>query len=625
MHMRNLIQIVFIVILITLTSANDGGSFSDQIKSFQDDAKSLCSHMEEVTLFDASYFQKLMQDAHESCPDYQRMESILSYMESTSEKHHSSVDKQLNAYHELLRVLTEGLKSGGMVVFYLKEGNYEFVRNILNEWHASFTKYRATFYPADIPIEIMIENRKTFFYGSWFSAITSFITKCLMYILPLIIATIWMNWDVIKATSPISASARSRFKSMKIICRLLILCVIIVHINLLFQPMRTNWHPNATSKLKEMEIDRTYLINKVLNQINSIEELQKHISMYEDVTVQANVNELVQNLITGFGQASKEVADAYKSGVTVLSTFRRTYGRIEEKAKNAGKLSEAKDLLLELNKTADSYEVIQRSLGIEMVRQQNVLPILKDQIKSIRTLVKEDRLVELGVIIGHHETSLHDISTSIDGVMYQLDDIILTVDKNKAYGMKSTIKSLIDECVSDETTAKFKIAKGVVTMIGGGGTGTYLGLIALKTGYILGSFTAAVAVPPLVAAIGVGAGIYYGTKGWYELQGASNYRKELEALEIERLAMKVSLEQLHKAIEAQQNAVVSSKTSMNNIAELSAHYTSKISGFTLKSEHKNAIRQDLDNLMKQYDNIEAVLSLFAKVINDQQHPQLPHN
>ncbi|UJR12524.1 hypothetical protein I4U23_016699 [Adineta vaga] len=154
------------------------------------------------------------------------------------------------------------------------------------------------------------------------------------------------------------------------------------------------------------------------------------------------------------------------------------------------------------------------------------------------------------------------------------------------------------------------------------GTGTYLGIIALKTGYILGSLTAAVAAPSLIIGAGLGLGIYYGAKGWSELQGASNYQKELQALETDRMAMKVAMEQLHKAIDDQQNAVISSKTSMNNLAELSNHYSTKVSGFTLKKEHKHAIKQDLDNLMKQYDNIEAVIALFAKNLNNHKDP--PH-
>ena len=674
MNIRNILILITLSLVVVANSvSNDIGSFGDQIQILKHGTNSLCSHIQQITLVNAKKFQDLLYKTHNyCCPNFQALEPMLMDMESMANKHYSYINEELSDCHELSQLLTKGLENGDLVIDYLKVGNYSLVTDIIT--------YQTTFYPKTIPIKTMRQNNKIFYYDSWLEAIKHFIIACCALALiaifihykitknvefsaiesnpssidnretslsastnsPVMDGTMNPSGTQVTRRSTTSQTLTSSNRNISnsttsatsninntdtvktptdsnatnIICGLFILSVIFAAITFLSKPVHINWHPDATLTLEVIETDNTNITDNLGQLIHSIEEIQKHASMYHDKAVQALADDLVHHLVRGLGQASVEIANAYTTGVTVLSTFRRTYERIEEKAKKAGKLKDTntRDLLLELNKTADSYETLQRHLEVEMVRQQNTIPILKDQVKSMRAFMQEDRMAELKTITSHQEKALDNISTGINGAKVRLEQVLFTVDNEHGYGLKHTIKSLIGECSDHKWTAALEIAGGggAMALGGGGSVGTYFGLVALKAGgYALASFSAPVIAAPLVAAVGVGTGVYFMIDGFKNFRAASNYQKELEILEIDRANMKIVLEQLQEAIANQTKSVDSSLKSMNKLAEHSSRFSS-ISGFQLNQKQRDAINDELLNLMKQYDTIMAINALFIK-------------
>jgi adenosylcobyric acid synthase len=70
----------------------------------------------------------------------------------------------------------------------------------------------------------------------------------------------------------------------------------------------------------------------------------------------------------------------------------------------------------------------------------------------------------------------------------------------------------------------------------------------------------------------------------------------LGVLKTGRVNLKVAMEQLDKAVTDQQRVLESTKTCLNRIATYSGDY-SKILGFTLHREHRNAINEELNTII----------------------------
>ena len=144
--------------------SGDSNSFAVKIRTAEDDIRCFCSHIENKTLTEATAFKRLMGDAHLYCPDSKTMQPALKNMNIMAGKHTIAVKKQLDMCQELLKMLSSGLENGDLVVHYLKEGNYSLVTSIIDKWHQSFTKFRATCFVVGVPVESILGNRKVFFH-----------------------------------------------------------------------------------------------------------------------------------------------------------------------------------------------------------------------------------------------------------------------------------------------------------------------------------------------------------------------------------------------------------------------------------------------------------------------------
>ncbi|CAF1379200.1 unnamed protein product [Adineta steineri] len=293
------------------------------------------------------------------------------------------------------------------------------------------------------------------------------------------------------------------------------------------------------------------------------------------------------------------------------STLRRAYKSIETHAKKIGKLSEVKDLLADLNTSAEKYDKYQRALQTSVMHQQKVLPILKEQTQSMQALVREDRLVEIGRIIDHHQDTLIDIDGTIFKVQIQLTNFIGVISDEHIDGMKKTIESLTEESVTEQLRVMIKGATGTVA-------GTVMGALAIKTGIAMVTVTTAAVAGPALGVAGVLGGIgmmgyggYWGVNKFDQYKELSHFQNELTALETERMNLQIAMEKVQEGITAKQTSLKSSQESLSKIAYHCSKF-SKIPGFTLNSNQRSAINDELLNAVTEYNRMMAVYSLFTE-------------
>ncbi|UJR13212.1 hypothetical protein I4U23_000234 [Adineta vaga] len=704
----------FLVILITVNCIDlpflvfgdedtvGSQSFSERIITLQTDTQYLCNHIEEISFGVTKRLKTLIQDAHIYCPDIKRMEIQLINIETMAGKYHALVADQLNDCQELSKMLNRGLENGGLVVFYLKEGNYSFVTSIIDNWHEKFTKFHATFFLTDTPLEIMLKDKKVFYYNNWLENMFQTILRLALFIVgPVALSSIlvWigstfgiiaaltqffmdfrqkqlstnldsserkivnnisddqaLQYNETTSTKPEPAendsvntivdnrSLRRRKNSVVpdimnhaakhsieenprlfyLILIGILSLVLIIAVWICFpttvssaRPVLRHWYPDATIALETLRTNRDNLHSNLSRQILSIEELQRHASMYHDETIQANVDEFIRVLGEGVRHTSKELADVYILSEKMPSTFRRAYKSIEARAKKIGKLSEVNELLAELNKSAEKHEKFMRALQASVVHQQKILPILKKQTQSIQTLVREDQLVEIGRVINHHQNELMEISGTIYKVQVQLTNFIQVISDEHIDGMKKTIELLSDDSAKEQI-------KVMVAGIAGSATSTIMGVLAIKTGYALVTVTAVVAAGPalgvasIVGGVGMlGLGGYWATGNFDKYNELSHFQNELAGLEKERMRLQVAMEKVEEGITAQQNSLQSSESSLRKIANHCGRF-SKIPGFTLNKNQRNAINDELLNAIAEYNRLMAVYSLFTESMDSNQ-------
>ncbi|CAF1372146.1 unnamed protein product [Adineta ricciae] len=489
-------------------------------------------------------------------------------------------------------MLKKGLENGHLVMSYLTEGNYSLVTQITEKWHQVFTDFQAKFYITDAPLEVMLKSKKIFYYDSWKDGIIKFLISWMV--------TIGLSYLLFKLSF-----RYGRYMSIIIAGFAIVISISGFGSDMISfpKPSRRNWYPAAVDMLEKMTTSRDYLHSETSMQIDLILELRKHTEMYQDKTVQKDVDQLVHNLATAVRQTSAELGDLYSKNTVVISTYRQARGNIERAAERAGRLNEAHDLLVALDKGTQKYEEFQRNLQVLVTHQQKVLPILKEQTQSIRALVQSDRLIEISQLIRSHQDTLLDIDGNTYKVQIEIQHMIEILDNDEYNGLKKSIETLKEETVSDQL-------KAMLYGIGGTVSGAVTGALALKTGLAIVSVTAtAVAAPVALTAGTVGLG-YVAVHNYLNYQGASRYQKELNALETNRIKWKTAMEQYQKAIDDQQKALQSSQSSLNKISTYSNQF-SKISGFTLNRIQRNAINDELFNVVTQYNRMSAFYSLFT--------------
>ena len=687
-RMMRLFGMVLLLIYVSVPidgQSNDSDSFAVRIRTAEDEIRSLCSHIEEKTLKEATTFKRLMGDAHLHCPDHTTMDTILAKVDIMAGEHSISVKKQLDSCQELLRMLASGLESGDLVVHYLKEGNYSLVTSMIDKWHESFTKFRATYFVAGLPVERMFANSKVFYEDRLTRGLGRFLLTwtiifSLSYVGALLVRSLFArsarqspvehggqskgsnhvhtlssqtqqnnedhlglvrrmgihgtappsqgdrsdssspgghtnNRSNAEASAVVSTPSKTSSLSIWIVVFSLLAGAALIWIpssSSLTTGARCSWYPDATSALISMKADMDNQQANVACQIKSIEELQNYASMYQDETVQTMVNDLVSSLVRGVRQAHMEVSEAYRSSTKLSTTFLRTYERIEAAAKKTGKEEETKDLLIQLKKGADEHATLQRNLQVSIIGQQNTLPILKEQVTSMQELLKQDRLIDLGRVIGEHKEITMTIGENTYKVEVSLEHVISTVNNEDRSGMKQLAESLSEDSVKDQAKATLE---GRIAVAGGAVATTGLAFFALKTGLAMATITCtAVAGPILLSAGGVGAAgvtLKYVYNRWDDVTLASKFEQELAALETERVNLKVALEKLQQAVADQRTSLESTENSLMRLEE-HIHRFSNIRGFILNVQQRRAINEELQNLKMQYTKIMAVSSLFQQ-------------
>jgi hypothetical protein len=652
----------------------DSQSFFERIITLQNETRSICSSIEQKSLVATKNFKTLLRNVHVVCPDIEAMQKTLANIETKTNQYHLLVTEQLQGCQELSTMLTKGLENGGLVAFYLMEGNYTLVTRILDNWHESFTKFHAKFDLIDTPLEIILQNAQVFYHNSWEIEIRQFITVWavilgisigLYLVMPRMINSTLdsfkkpqqqqqsdLNGDssqvlhesnpqlrrrnrppqddpnsennISTTTKQLESSQSDTFFKVTLRCTVFFIAVAIVYwwdptLTFFLKAVRHSWYPNATTTVDIMNTNRENLEINITVQIRSIEDLQGHTRMYHDKTIQTNVVELVRNLGTGIRQASTELADVYTWSKKMPSIYRRTYTRIEEKAKKAGRLAESKDLLLALSQSSDKYEELQRSIEVLVAHQMTMLPILKEQTQSMQSLVDDGRLVEIGRIIDYHKDVLMDIDENTFKVQVRVKEIIDIVSNDGDDGMERMIKSLDDQTSTDQI-------KSIVYGIAGAGAATtpVLGVLALNSGYAIVTIAVTVVSGPVLltgAASMLGLGALCAAVNFNNYQAAAEYKGELVSLEKERKNFQIAMEQLDKAVTKQWQALESSQKSLNSIAQYSNQF-SKVPGFTLNRQQRNAISEELLLISRQYNRMIAFHDLFT-IPTDNKRPTLP--
>ncbi|CAF2177453.1 unnamed protein product [Rotaria magnacalcarata] len=328
--------------------------------------------------------------------------------------------------------------------------------------------------------------------------------------------------------------------------------------------MRHNWYPDAVSTLERMKNDINNLELKMTDQTYSLLELVNTVSTYHRDEAQAFIDELLRSLVNLSQQLNQEMSRAYSLSEKVPSRFRQAHNHIEEKAKNAGRLADACQLIVDVNITADSFENLQCFLAVVMAHQQKAVSNMTHLIESMRVLVKENRLIELERIIRDYQDTLIDIAGNLYKVDITVNRVSKYVDSRQLYGMKSLVASLTDISVDDQVKA---IALGAAVSV----VGTVVGVLNIRIGYVMATmFPPSVKGPVIGVASGMGL-IYFGAYGFFsyfdDFIEASRFKSALTRLEIERVNAETVMNQLKESIDYQQKALESSQSSPTMLAK----------------------------------------------------------
>lgn len=293
-------------------------------------------------------------------------------------------------------------------------------------------------------------------------------------------------------------------------------------------------------------------------QIKSIAGLKTCIGMHNGKLVQADINELIDNLMRSVRQSHTELSKAFVSNDKVRSTITWAYESIKTQATKAGRLANAKHLLGELEKAATIYKEILRNLEAIVLDQEKIIPTLKENTQTILKLIQDGHLLELRPLINEHRIIL----TEIDGQLTKLKVDIINIVSDE--GMSGTLTSLSDDCFKDQVMT---IVNGGIMVLEGAGIGTLFGLVAIKSGLAMFTITAA-PVSVAVGAMGLSA---YGlhkivqevNNNWNDFTEASRYKTVLEEVKVKIGNFKVTLDQLHNEIRDQSNALGSTLESLD--------------------------------------------------------------
>jgi len=366
---------------------------------------------------------------------------------------------------------------------------------------------------------------------------------------------------------------------------------------------RYNWYPDATAALEKMRDHNDKVQWDVSRQIRLIEDLQYSMNMYYDETILANIDDLVRNVRKGIEAPSKELLQVFEVSSKLSSAFREVYKSIEAKAKKAGRLDEAKNLLILLTNTSQAHENYHHSVERLIIQQRKRLPELKEQAETMQTLVRVGHVMEIGRAINYQINIVKEIDGCILNVSIAVKQTINILGNDRTTGMKQTIEELKDEIVNDQFWEK---AFGTVGVLGG----TVSALIAFKSGYAAVTIGATVVAGPAGLAVGAvglaSVAAYSVVTNFKNYNHGSHYIKELDSLNALRENLLAKMKNLEKAIIDQQDASNKVQISLNNIATRAASFSNSTS-FKLPVDKRLPLSNELQHIVFGYN---LMLSLF---------------
>jgi hypothetical protein len=170
MNFKILIACMLVFLPITENSNQNTAQrkgFPEEVKNLEKKTQELCTFIETKSIFQANEFLKHLHNAHTKCPDLDKMNNRLLNMLDQAKKHRSGLIEEFDSCKKLSDMLSNGLENANLVIFYLTEGNYTLVKEILGNWHQKFENFRFSFYPRNTALEIISENSLVFYYDNW--------------------------------------------------------------------------------------------------------------------------------------------------------------------------------------------------------------------------------------------------------------------------------------------------------------------------------------------------------------------------------------------------------------------------------------------------------------------------
>lgn len=613
-------------------------SLSELISNIQNGTNELSEHIEKISVAQAKGFRMVIQNSKSYCIDSDLKKIEYENIESNAKEYQSFLEKSLSKSQRLSSMLTDGLNSGNLVIYYLSEKMYSDAAAIVDEWQQSFTSLKNELHLFNgSPLERIILSSDVFNKTSLNEGITQFILtlaflfcSCMLAYLvyrafslfdtkntnedqnqtntaePLITDSNETSGQKTATDKRVGNATGSTHRYLIYLVLIILLAISNLFIywrlpNFVFVPEPKIFCccPEAMKTINNMVFDNEYLKSTLENKIASIVGIRKHMLVYEDEAVQKELGDLYENIGAAFQTGNNQIAELYTSSRNAITTFDRLYPLIENEARTAGRLAETEPLLKDIKLLSDRFQSLAKSSKTMLVKQRELLPILKKQTLELQSFLHQGHF-EIGKFIGYHQEVLIDIGESIQSVRVIINDVITIADINKGYGL--TIETLDKALKSDQSKAQIAgyLSAGVPGIV----------LVTIGKLALFGS----IAVPPvgLVAAGGITvmAGVIGTAMSIDSYNKASNFIRELNILEVERKNVLTALESYDKSLNSQKEAVEANIKSLGLIKITIGRFNSKVNTLILPRELLEHIDAEITKIVTEYNSMIGFIKSF---------------
>jgi hypothetical protein len=615
-------------------------SLSELISNIQNRTNELSDHIEKISVLQAKGFRIVIQNSKSYCIDSDLKKIEYENIERNAKEYQSFLEKSLSKSQRLSSMLTEGLHSGNLVIYYLSEKMYSDAAAVVDEWQQSFTSLKNELHLFNgSPLERIILSSDVFNKTSLNEGITQFIlTLAFLFCSCMLAYLVYRAFSLFdtkntnedqnqtNTAEPLITDSNETLKHSGqktasdkrvgnatgslhryLLCLLLIIFLAISNLliywrlpNFVFVPEPKVFCccPEAIKTINNMVFDNEYLKSSLENKIASIVEIRKHLLIYEDETVQKELGDLYENIGTAFQNGNNQIAQLYTSSRNAVTTFDRLYPLIENEARETGRLAEAEPLLKDIKLLSGRFQLLAKSSKTMLVKQRELLPILKKQTLEMQSFLHQGHF-EIGKFIGYHQDVLIDIEGSIQNVRVIINDVIEIADGNKGYGL--TIESLEKVLESDQFKAQ------VTGFISAGASGSVIFMVGKAV-----LFTSLVASPVGMVALGGAAigGVIGTVMSIDSYNKASNFIRELNILEVERKNVLTALDSYDKSLNSQKEAIEENIKSLGLIKTAIGRFNSKVDTLILPRELLEHIDAEITKIITEYNNMIGFIKIF---------------